>query len=360
MGEKLLLEKQLNIFVAIWLKNIIKRLKETDMIIYHYSNKKILWEDDSQTIKESVEKASLSRASLQGADLQGANLSRADLYGVNLQGADLQGANLSRADLQGANLYGVNLHGANLYGVNLSRANLHGANLYGVNLSRANISRADLQGANLYGVNLHGADLYGVNLSRANLSRADLQGANLYGVNLHGANLYGVNLSRANLYGANLYGADLQGVNLYGANLSRADLYGVNLQGADLQGAKGLNPYQITPLLILKDQPGKIRAYKLVNKDNYGPFYKKVKYELGKSYEVEDANISTEVQCGPGISLATLDWCIKEYKPGYKIFIAEFEAKDIASIPTNTDGKFRVHKCRIVGEKDLKEIGIKV
>jgi hypothetical protein len=34
-----------------------------------------------------------------------------------------------------------------------------------------------------------------------------------------------------------------------------------------------------------------------------------------------------------------------------------FTAKDIAAIPTS-DGKFRVHKCSIVGEKDLKEIGL--
>ena len=38
--------------------------------------------------------------------------------------------------------------------------------------------------------------------------------------------------------------------------------------------------------------------------------------------------------------------------------LAEFEAQDIASIPISTDGKFRVHKCDIVGEKDTKEIGL--
>jgi hypothetical protein len=43
---------------------------------------------------------------------------------------------------------------------------------------------------------------------------------------------------------------------------------------------------------------------------------------------------------------------------GYKIFIAEFTAEDIAAIPIGESGKFRVHKYKIVGEKDLKELGL--
>ena len=58
-----------------------------------------------------------------------------------------------------------------------------------------------------------------------------------------------------------------------------------------------------------------------------------------------------------GINLATLDWCMKEWKDGWRILIAEFTAKDISCIYP-TDGKFRVFGCEIVGEKDLKEIGL--
>lgn len=49
---------------------------------------------------------------------------------------------------------------------------------------------------------------------------------------------------------------------------------------------------------------------------------------------------------------------MREWKTGYKILIAEFTAKDIAAIPTATDGKFRVFRCKIVGEKDLKALGL--
>jgi hypothetical protein len=162
---------------------------------------------------------------------------------------------------------------------------------------------------------------------------------------------------------ADLYGADLSGANLSGANLSRADLSGANLSGANLSranlyGAKNFNKYLVTPLLMLHDQPGKIRAYKLVKENNEGPFNGGIKFEVKKSYEVKGANTNETEQCGAGINLATLDWCMKEWKEGYKILIAEFTAKDIACIPTGTDGKFRVHRCKIVREVDYKKIGL--
>ena len=204
-------------------------------------------------------------------------------------------------------------------------------------------SRADLSGANLYGADLSGANLSGANLSGADLSRADLFRADLSRANLSGANLYG-----ANLYGANLYGA-----NLYGANLS-----GANLSGANLSGAKGINPHLCTPLLMLLDQPGKIVAYKLVNEKDEGPFNGGIKYIVGKSVECSDASTDVSEQCAAGINVADLPWCMREWKPGYRILRVQFTAKDIAAIPTATDGKFRLHRCKVLNEVDLKEIGL--
>jgi uncharacterized protein YjbI with pentapeptide repeats len=195
-----------------------------------------------------------------------------------------------------------------------------------------------------------GANLSGANLSRANLSRANLSRANLSGANLSGANLYGANLS-----GADLSGADLSRADLSGADLSRA-----NLSGANLSGATGVSAYASTPLMMLMDQPGKIRAYKLVNADGVGPFNGGIKYEVGKSVEVADANTNASDHCAAGINVATLDWCIKEWRDGYRILIVEFEAKDIAAIPIATDGKFRIFRCDVVAEKDLASIGVGV
>jgi uncharacterized protein YjbI with pentapeptide repeats len=162
------------------------------------------------------------------------------------------------------------------------------------------------------------------------------------------ADLSEADLSRANLYAANLSRADL----------SRADLDGADLSRANLSGAKNVPKYACTPLLMLYDQPGPIRAYKLVNEKSEGPYSGGLRYELGKSVEVADADTSEAAQCSRGISLATLDWCIRGWRKGYRILVAEFAAADIAAIPTATDGKFRVHRCRIVGEKDLAEIGL--
>ncbi|MDE1828671.1 MAG: hypothetical protein KGH65_05930, partial [Candidatus Micrarchaeota archaeon] len=75
-----------------------------------------------------------------------------------------------------------------------------------------------------------------------------------------------------------------------------------------------------------------------------------------KSYEVADASTDENRQCANGINLATLPWCMHNWEPGYRILIAEFTAEDIAAIPLGNDGKFRVFRCKIVGEKDLVEI----
>ena len=158
--------------------------------------------------------------------------------------------------------------------------------------------------------------------------------------------------------GAYLSGANLSGAYLSGAYLSGANLFGAYLSGADLFGAKGINPLKCTPLLMLLDQPGRIRAYKLVNIIGQGPYNGGITYVVGESYDVTDASTNVNKHCAAGINLATLDWCIREWHEGYRILIAEFTAADIAAIPTATYGKFRVHRCKIVGEKDLKEIGL--
>jgi uncharacterized protein YjbI with pentapeptide repeats len=213
--------------------------------------------------------------------------------------------------------------------------------------SRANLTRANLTGANLTRANLTGANLAGANLTGANLA-----GANLTRANLTWANLTGANLTRANLTGANLTGANLTGANLTGANLTRA-----NLARANLAGARGVDAVRCTPLLMLLDQPGLIRAYKLVDADGRSPIQStgKITYTVGERYEVTDANTDVLTQCGAGINVATLDWCLREYQPGWRVLIVEFTAADIAAIPTATDGKFRLHRCTVVGERDISD-----
>ena len=62
----------------------------------------IIFEDDSNTMKDCVINAISNGADLRGANLHGANLSDANLGGANLCGADLCGADLGGAYLGGA------------------------------------------------------------------------------------------------------------------------------------------------------------------------------------------------------------------------------------------------------------------
>jgi len=208
-----------------------------------------------------------------------------------------------------------------------------------------------------------GADLRDANLSDADLRDACLSHANLSGANLSGGDLRGANLSHADLHDAYLRGAYLSGANLSGANLSHANLSGAylsdaNLSGANLSGARGINPLLTTPLHLLRDQPGLVRAYKLITVDGEGPFNGGIRYEVGQAYEVADANTDERQDCGPGINLASLDWCLRAWRPGYRVLVAEFTAADIAAIPIGSDGKFRVYRCRIVAEKTSVELGL--
>ena len=104
----------------------------------------IIFEDDSNTMKDCVINAILSGADLRGADLRGAYLGCADLRGANLGGADLGGADLGGADLRCAYLRCAYLGCAYLGGADLRGAYLGGADLGG----------ADLRGAYLRGAYL--------------------------------------------------------------------------------------------------------------------------------------------------------------------------------------------------------------
>ena len=144
----------------------------------------------------------------------------------------------------------------------------------------------------------------------------------------------------------------------YMADLNSADLRSADLRSANLRFAKNFNKFSFTPLYGMFDQPGAIIAYKIVNSKNEGIYNGGITYTVGATIEEKDADIDEYNSCGEGINLATLDWCIKEWKPGYKILLAEFTKADIACIPVISDGKFRVFRCKIIGEKNLKEIGI--
>ena len=122
----------------------------------------------------------------------------------------------------------------------------------------------------------------------------------------------------------------------------------------------GIAPELSTPLLMLLDQPGAIRAYKLVNENDEGHVNGGLKYIIGETVEVGNANTDPAERCAAGVNVATLDWCLREWRPGYRILIVEFTAADIAAVPHATDGKFRLHRCKVIAEKavDYAALGL--
>ena len=232
-------------------------------------------------------------------------------------------------------------------------ADLRDADLSRIDLSHARLDRARLDGASLVGASLVGASLVGARLDGANLDGASLDGARLVGASLDGARL-----DRASLDGARLDRASLVGARLDGANLD-----GASLVGASLDRATGLNRYRVLDLLMLLDQPGPIRLYKLVTPGMQSPIHTKtVRYEIGKRIDVADANTNEDEDCGAGINVGTLPWCLRHMTEAERdgkrgrILFMEFTAKDVACIPTGSDGKIRLHGATPVGEVDLDEI----
>ena len=153
--------------------------------------------------------------------------------------------------------------------------------------------------------------------------------------------------------GANLGGAYLGYAYLGGAYLRDADL-----RDASLRGAEGFAPERVNALLMLLDQVGPIRAYKLVDGEYRSPIQTsgKLTYKPGDVVEAE-ANPDPTVQCGKGVNVATLPWCLSNWQDGYRIMVVEFTRKDIAAIPVG-DGKFRVSKVRVVREIDRDQINV--
>jgi len=128
----------------------------------------------------------------------------------------------------------------------------------------------------------------------------------------------------------------------------------------DLGFTKGLFDLQTKDDVISlrkKRHLGRVRAYKYTSKDAESPVQvPKIKYEVGKDYEIKDADTDPGSNCHKGINVADAAWAKQSATGESRVFAFEFEMDDIAAIPTHTDGKFRVHRCLCVAELDPKTL----
>ena len=166
-----------------------------DKVLFEY-------EQENNTVKNTLLKAIegnviLHSANLGVTDLKDIDLRNADLYCANLQGANLFSAILYNADLRSVNLYSAELYNADLCNANLCNADLHDARLRYVDFRSANLRSTNLRNADLRGVDLRDADLYNANLRSADLRDANLRGANLFNADLSGTDLRNADLNNA-------------------------------------------------------------------------------------------------------------------------------------------------------------------
>ena len=121
------------------------------------------------------------------------------------------------------------------------------------------------------------------------------------------------------------------------------------------------NIFEFLDFYGIKHTKTKATFYKAVhNKGNrYISDYKSsFVYEVGKSFK-EECDTSRENECSKGLHIAYLEWALR-FGQGWKdLAILEVESKisDIV-MPTDTDGKVRTCKLKVLREIPLEECGL--
>jgi len=134
----------------------------------------------------------------------------------------------------------------------------------------------------------------------------------------------------------------------------RAYLRGAYLQGANLSNTilDGINWLAYTG--IVPDHQGTARAYKVTNSQGEGIYRGGVNYLEADTFKVPKVDTDISRQCAEGIHLGTFAWCLdNKQTETNRLIMFSFNVKD-AICPIDTDGKFRVSKCRKIGECDWK------
>ena len=108
---------------------------------------------------------------------------------------------------------------------------------------------------------------------------------------------------------------------------------------------------------------GEITLYKAVHKHNeqyFSDYDDEFKYRIGE-IAVPDNGFDDDVDenCGAGINMAPLHWCLNYGRVWDDIAILEMSAlREDVVVPMNTDGKVRARKAKVIREVPLSECGI--
>ena len=108
---------------------------------------------------------------------------------------------------------------------------------------------------------------------------------------------------------------------------------------------------------------GEITLYKAVHKNNekyFSDFDNGFEYRIGE-IAVPDNGFDDDVHenCGAGINMAPLHWCLDYGREWDDLAILEMTAlREDVVVPMNTAGKVRARKAKVVREVPLSECGI--
>lgn len=212
---------------------------------------------------------------------------------------------------------------------------------YGEQFRLTSLDTSDLKGAQFVNCLFDQTSITGSDtLVDAQFKNCSMVRINICEIKIKNCLFYSCNLHEASFFKSKFEDTSFKNCNLKLANFSESVL------------PKKLKTelIQQEPLSILLNQPGKLYAYKFVRKNGFTTFFP-FKYEIGKTYDFSNrAHCDPRDLCGPGLNVATLDWCKREMiESTNKLIVIEFESKDIACIPIGSDGKFRLLRGKVVG-----------
>lgn len=112
--------------------------------------------------------------------------------------------------------------------------------------------------------------------------------------------------------------------------------------------------------------PGKLRAFKVSTRAGGSPSSNGIPVlncHVDARLSVPNASSNWLDTCAAGVNVATYDWCRKEYgsrlkNNGYVLWEVEFVSVDVACVPKQFDGKFRLNFCKVIRKITRKPKGL--
>ena len=149
-----------------------------------------IFEDNHDTMKETVQNAVSA-----GVSLQNANLRQQDLTGIILRNADLRGANLTLTHLGHTIFIDCNFHGARMLQVGMDHSVCHVCDFTAANLEDASLLHFSADRCSFIS-----AQMQGVDMNFSNVAGSDFTQAILHRVTCNFCNFYRVDMTQASLH----------------------------------------------------------------------------------------------------------------------------------------------------------------